>query len=82
MGSVTEQIPLELWSEILTQADDHTLTKVAQVSKAFNEVALAILYKDLDSPMPIIRLLNVNMAYNVSNGFVSIPDPIQILRYM
>lgn len=78
MGCITELIPPELWSEILTQADNHTLTKVAQVSKAFSEVVLAILYKDLGSPMPLIRLLNVNMAYNVSDGFVSILGPIQL----
>lgn len=74
MECITIHVPPELWGEILTRADKHTLTTMARVSKDFNEMVLAILYKDLDNPMAIIGILNVNMAYNISNGFVSIPD--------
>lgn len=74
MAFVTEEWPREIWFEMLTKADNRTLAQVAQVSKAFWEMAIIVLYKDIDSAMPLIRLLFMNVAYHLRNGFVSILD--------
>lgn len=53
--------------------DPANLPRVIRVNRTFNSCGLDVLYKRLDSPWPLMRLLphNINDGIDPRNGFVS-----------
>lgn len=83
MANLPLSFPLELQYRIFRGADRRTITNIARASKLFSLVACEILYKDLESPWPLIQLVlehtkraaasaETYKAPNPAGGFVCI----------
>jgi F-box-like len=57
MTDLLSNLPVELFRQIISLADDDTLTNLARTSKQFRQVADECLYKNLESPWPLIQLV-------------------------
>jgi hypothetical protein len=57
MADLLSNLPEELCHQIFGGTDKHTLTQMARMSKRLNIDASGVLYRELESPWPLIQLL-------------------------
>lgn len=75
MADIMSTLPVELRRQIFGYADHHTLAQIALVSRILSLDATEILYRDIDSPWPLIRLLNVRVDKPIEDGYEHFVGP-------
>lgn len=82
MSDIISTLPLELRRQIFGRSDSHTLAQVALVSRRLSVDATDLLYRHIDSPWPLIRLLNVRVGEAMEESYDNFVSVLPAVLYV
>lgn len=65
MAKYQVEFPMDVWNQVIDQSDKATLATLARVSKSLRDSAIPALYRCMDGPWTLMRLLEVEQASQV-----------------